>query len=62
MQEDPFADMSDAERKLAAKRHNEHMKLGATFLNALSIALLGAAVIIPLVTSPEFFLTPRPWI
>lgn len=40
-------DPSTAERKLAAKRNNERIKLGATFLNTLAIGVLGAAVIVP---------------
>jgi hypothetical protein len=52
----------DRTRKLAAKRNNEHIKLVATVLNALCIALIGAAVIVPSVSSPEFFLTTRSWI
>jgi hypothetical protein len=41
-------DPSTAERKLAAKRFNERVKLGASFLSTLAVGILGAAVIVPL--------------
>ena len=37
-------------RKLAAKKFNEHMKLLATSLNAISLTTFGAAFILPSVT------------
>jgi hypothetical protein len=37
----------DRERRLAAKRNNERVKLAAGALNALSIATAGAAFVIP---------------
>ena len=40
-------------RKLRAKRANEHLKLVASFLNTLSLAVLGAAFIVPGITSLE---------
>ncbi len=41
--------MTDARnRKLIAKRFNEHVKLLATLFNALSIATFGAAFVVPL--------------
>jgi hypothetical protein len=44
---DPIA----SERKLKARRANEHLKLMASFLNTLSLAVIGAAFVIPGVTS-----------
>ena len=41
----------DPRRRLRAKRQNERMKLGASSLNTLAMGLLGAAVIVPGVTS-----------
>jgi hypothetical protein len=45
------ADPIPSERKLRAKRANEHLKLVASFLNTLSLAVIGAAFVIPGVTS-----------
>lgn len=45
--------MSDTERKLAAKRTNERVKMLAGTLNALAIGILGAAFVVPGVTSLE---------
>ena len=42
---------SGSERKLQAKRTNEHLKLVASFLNTLSLAVIGAAFVVPGVTS-----------
>jgi predicted anti-sigma-YlaC factor YlaD len=42
-----------AERKLTARRTNEHLKLAASFLNALALAIIGAAFVVPGVTSLE---------
>lgn len=39
------------DRKLRAKRQNERIKLLASFLNTLSLAFLGAAFVVPGVTS-----------
>ena len=36
-----------SERKLAAKRMNERVKLGASFLNTLGLAVIGAALVVP---------------
>ena len=38
-------------RKLKAKRHNERVKLAASALNTLAIGIIGAAFIVPGVTS-----------
>src|SRR3954454_13761897 len=40
-------DPSSSGRKLAARKINERVKLGASFLNTLSLAVLGAAIIVP---------------
>jgi hypothetical protein len=42
-----------AERKLTARRTNEHLKLAASFLNTLALAIIGAAFVVPGVTSLE---------
>ncbi len=39
------------ERRLRAKRVNEHVKLGVSALNTLSLAITGAALVVPGVTS-----------
>lgn len=44
-------DPSASERKLRARRTNEHLKPMASFLNTLSLAVVGAAFVIPGVTS-----------
>lgn len=54
--------VSRAEERLAAKRLNEQTKLSANTLNALAIALLGAAVIIPGVSNPSALLSWEPWV
>jgi len=41
-------DPPTAERKLAARRFNERVKLSASFLSTLAVGTLGAAVIVPL--------------
>ena len=41
----------DARRKLSAKRTNERIKLLYTTANALAIGVLGAAIIVPGVSS-----------
>ncbi len=43
---------NDRERRIVAKRNNEKLKLSATFMNGCAIALVGAAVILPLVNDP----------
>lgn len=45
-------------RRLAAKRTNERVKLIATLLNALTIGVLGAGVIVPGVAEPTALLQP----
>jgi hypothetical protein len=40
----------DPRRRLGAKRQNERVKLGASFLNTAAIAVLGAAFIVPAVS------------
>jgi len=42
-----------AERRLRAKRQNERVKLLASFLNTLSLAFVGAALVIPGVASTD---------
>src|SRR4051812_1495901 len=42
-----MTDPSSSGRKLAARKINERVKLGASFLNTLSVAVLGAAIIVP---------------
>ena len=46
-------DPEAAERRLRAKRLNEHLKLMASFLNTLSLAVIGAAFVVPGVISLE---------
>ena len=41
-------------RKLAAKMHNERLKLVVNALNAVSIALVGASVVLPVVRDANF--------
>ncbi|TGD93883.1 hypothetical protein [Methylobacterium nonmethylotrophicum] len=41
-----------ARRKHAAKRLNEHIKLFAAYVNAMAIAIAGAAIIVPMVSTP----------
>ncbi|AWN54064.1 hypothetical protein DK412_22610 [Methylobacterium sp. 17Sr1-1] len=36
-----------------AKRLNEHVKLFAAYVNAMAIAVAGAAIIVPLVSNPD---------
>ena len=42
-----------SERKLRAKRQNERVKLAASALNTLALAIAGAAFIVPGMTSLE---------
>jgi hypothetical protein len=44
---DPVA----SERRLRAKRQNERVKLLASFLNTLGLAIIGAAIVVPGVSS-----------
>ncbi len=48
-----------ARRKHAAKRLNEHVKLFAAYVNAMAIAVAGAAIIVPLVNNPNATLGSR---
>jgi hypothetical protein len=41
----------DRDRRLAAKRNNERVKLAASALNALSIGTAGAAFVLPAITA-----------
>lgn len=52
----------DRARRLAAKKNNERVKLAAGALNALGIAVAGAAVILPAINEQGFLLTIWPWI
>lgn len=42
-----------ARRKHTAKRLNDHLKLLVAYMNAMAIAVAGAAIIVPLVSSPN---------
>ncbi|AWN48005.1 hypothetical protein DK419_18105 [Methylobacterium terrae] len=42
-----------ARRKHLAKRLNEHIKLFVAYVNALAIAIAGAAIIVPMVNAPD---------
>jgi len=44
-------ELTSSERKLRAKRANERVKLAAGALNTLALAVVGAAFVIPGVTS-----------
>ena len=46
-------------RKLAARRNNERVRLLAQTINALAIGLVGAAILVPLVSAPETLLSWR---
>lgn len=52
----------DQERRLAAKRNNERVKLIATSLNAIALAILGAAFLVPALANPAVLLSAGPWI
>ena len=52
----------DRRRRLAAKRNNERVKLGATALNAIAIAIVSVAVVLPAISAPDLLLTGRAWI
>lgn len=41
------ADPIASERRLRAKRQNERVKLLASFLNTLALAIIGAAFVVP---------------
>jgi len=45
-------------RKLAAKRQNERIKLVASALNAISLGIIGAAIIVPGTTSIASLVEP----
>lgn len=47
----PEIDPAPQERRLRAKRQNERLKLLVGFLNTLGLAILGAAFVIPGVSS-----------
>ncbi|MET7243225.1 hypothetical protein ABZT49_07630 [Methylobacterium sp. EM32] len=49
----PDATEIAARRKHVAKRLNEHLKLLAAYVNAMAIAVAGAAIIIPMVNTPD---------
>jgi hypothetical protein len=49
-------------RKLIAKRFNEHVKLLATLFNALSIATFGAAFVVPLTQGQAGSIKDGHWI
>jgi hypothetical protein len=44
---------SQRERKLAAKRFNERLKLFVTALNGIAVALVGAGLLVPAIGHPE---------
>ena len=52
----------DQERRLAAKRSDERVKLAATSLNAIGLAVLGTAFVIPAINNPSSLLSPSPWL
>jgi len=51
-----------AGRKLHAKRANERVKLLYSTVNALAIGMVGAAFVVPGVTSADALLEPQRWI
>ncbi len=53
----PPGGVGAAERKLAAKRHNEGVKVFATWMNTLSGVTVGAAAIVPAVKGMEAFVS-----
>jgi hypothetical protein len=55
-------DPSAAQRRLAAKRSNERIKLVANAFHTLSLGVVGAALIIPGVASPAKLLEPAPFV
>lgn len=52
----------DQERRLAAKRNNERVKLVVTSLNAIALAIFGTAFVVPAVNNIAILLSPTPWI
>jgi hypothetical protein len=52
----------ELERKLYAKRLNEHVKLLATTLNAVGLVVFGAGVLQPLVTQSSNFSVNWSWV
>ncbi len=51
----------DQERRLFAKRNNERVKLIVTSLNAVALAILGAAFLVPALANPAVLLSSGPW-
>jgi hypothetical protein len=49
----------DAQRRLQAKRANERVKLLYSTANALAIGMVGAAFIVPGITSADLLLEPQ---
>ena len=52
----------DQERRLAAKRSNERVKLFATTLNATALAVFGTAYVLPAINNPSSLRSPGPWL
>ena len=52
----------DQNRRLAAKRNNERVKLITTSLNTVGLAILGTAFIVPAINNVAVLLAPGPWI
>jgi dipeptide/tripeptide permease len=48
-----MAETSERRRRLAAKRHNERLKLLIVSVNALGLTTFGAAFILPMVGGAE---------
>lgn len=63
--DDPFQTLPDEiekDRRLARKRYNEHVKLIATFLNTLSLAVIGTGLVIPVIGGGPITLRSVIWI
>lgn len=56
------ADELTALRRFARKRFNEHVKLSAGFVNTLALAILGAALVIPLVSTGQLASASVIWV
>ncbi len=52
----------DKARRLANRRFNERIKLIVTSLNAIALAILGAAFILPGVANVANLLSIEPWV
>ena len=52
----------DRDRRLAAKRNNERTKVIATSLNAIALAIFGAAFVVPALAKSAVLLSPGPWV